>query len=100
MRWALETLKKLVARLGVGFALGVLGSMLAGPSIIGWYFRPLAGGAAALCANDVEQATRLLVKLQFFVGLAGGAFVPLVMFLVGRMLAKRREDTPLPSKSA
>lgn len=85
----METLKKVVARVGVGLALGFGLGMLLGPWLVNAWVRPITGNAVALACNaDVEIATRLLVRLQLFLGVAGAVLVPLLVLVVGRRFSK------------
>ena len=83
-----------VRRRGIEAAVGMLAGFvlacLTGPAFVSFWYKPPSGDAFS-CAGSVTEALGDFVKLQFFAGIIGGAFILLVSFLFRRMLRKRRE---------
>jgi hypothetical protein len=80
-------LKRLGVELSIGAVLGFAGAILAGPSLIGWWYEPPSKDAFS-CAGTVRTALSQFVKMELTCAGVGAAALMLIMFFARRAVQK------------
>jgi hypothetical protein len=93
-------LRRTITWLSIGLALGVIGTMWLGPSLIQWWWKVPGTPNGFSCDSQIAAATEWLVKLQLGFGAGAG-----VLFAIGANLfaagrgAKKPASDPTASAS-